>query len=59
MRIVCQQTILLKYHTLFVIFERSANLILSSVANYGALWVKGLNLYASVVFLINLALIDI
>ena len=24
MRIVCQQTILMKYHTLFVIFEKAA-----------------------------------
>ena len=26
MRIVCQQTILIKYHTLFVIFEKAAKL---------------------------------
>ena len=36
MRIVCQQTILMKYHALFVIFENEAkqNLLLSSAANY-------------------------
>ena len=33
MRIVCLQTILMKYHALLVIFEKSANLKLSSVAN--------------------------
>ena len=26
MRIVCQQTILMKYHTLFVIFEKSSEI---------------------------------
>ena len=41
MRIVCQQTFLMKYHALFVIFEKRQNLKLSSAANYsGALWVK-------------------
>ena len=34
MRIVCQQTILMKYHALFVIFEKRQNLKLSSAANY-------------------------
>ena len=28
MRIVCQQTILLKYHALFVIFEKAANFLI-------------------------------
>ena len=32
MRIVCQQTILMKYHGLFVIFEKAANLKLLSAA---------------------------
>ena len=35
MRIVCQQTILMKYHVLFVIFEKRQNLKLSSAANLG------------------------
>ena len=34
MRIVCQQTILMKYHALFVIFEKVAKLKFSSAANY-------------------------
>ena len=34
MRIVCQQTILMKYHALFVSLEKGANLKLSSAANY-------------------------
>ena len=34
MRIVCQQTILMKYYALFVIFEKAAKLKLSSAANY-------------------------
>ena len=34
MRIVCQQTILMKYHALFVIFEKQQHLKLSSAANY-------------------------
>ena len=35
MRIVCQQTILMKYHALFAIFEtKQQNLKLSSAANY-------------------------
>ena len=34
MRIVWRQTILMKYHALFVIFEKAANLKLSSAANY-------------------------
>ena len=35
MRIVCQQTILVEYHALFVIFEKNSNnLKLSSAANY-------------------------
>ena len=33
MRIVCQQTILTKYHALFVYFEKAAKLKLSSNAN--------------------------
>ena len=33
MRIVCQQTILMKYHALFVIFEKQQNLKLLSAAN--------------------------
>ena len=42
MRIVCQQTILMKYHALFVIFEKWQNLQLSSAAKIigGALWVN-------------------
>ena len=32
--IVYQQTILMKYHALFVIFEKQQNLKLSSAANY-------------------------
>ena len=34
MRIVCQQTILMKSHALFVIFEKQQNLKLSSAENY-------------------------
>ena len=34
MRSVCQQKILMKYHALFVIFEKAAQLKLSSAANY-------------------------
>ena len=34
MRIVCQQTILMKYHALFVIFDKAAKFELSSAANY-------------------------
>ena len=34
MRIVCQQTILMKYHALFVIFEKVAKFDLSFAANY-------------------------
>ena len=30
----------MNYHTVFDIFERAANLKLSSAANYGALWAK-------------------
>ena len=33
-RIVCQQTILLKYHALFVILKNGQNLKLSSATNY-------------------------
>ena len=33
MRIVCQQTILMKYHALFVILKKRQNLKLSSAAN--------------------------
>ena len=32
--VLCQQTILTKYHALFVIFEKAANLKLSSAATY-------------------------
>ena len=34
MRNVCQQPILMKYHAIFVIFEKAVNLKLSSAANY-------------------------
>ena len=34
MIVVCQQTILMKYHALFVIYEKAANLKLLSAANY-------------------------
>ena len=34
MRIVCQQTILMKFYALFVIFEKAANLKLSPAVNY-------------------------
>ena len=35
MQIVCQQTIMMKYHALFVIFEKKKqNVKLSSAANY-------------------------
>ena len=34
MRIVCQQTILMKYHALFVIFEKATKFKLSSAAKY-------------------------
>ena len=34
MRILCQQTILVKYHALFVTFEKAANMKLSSAAYY-------------------------
>ena len=41
MRIVCQQTILMKYHVLFVIFEKQQNLKVLSAANYRrALWIN-------------------
>ena len=33
-RIVCQQTILMKYHALFIIFEKQQNLKPSSAAYY-------------------------
>ena len=33
MRIVCKQTILMKYHALFVFFEKQQNLKLSSAAD--------------------------
>ena len=44
MRIVCQQTILMKYHALLVIFENAAkfeNCRLLQIIG-GALWVKDL-----------------
>ena len=34
MRIVCQQTILMKYHALFDNFEKAAKFELSSASNY-------------------------
>ena len=34
MRIVCQQTILMKYHALFFIFEKVEKIKFSSAANY-------------------------
>ena len=34
MRIVCQQTILMKYHALVVTFEKQQNIKLPSAANY-------------------------
>ena len=34
MRIVCQQTILMKYYALFVIFEKAAKFEMSSAAIY-------------------------
>ena len=34
MRIVCQQTILMKYHDLFVIFEKAARFEIVAAANY-------------------------
>ena len=34
MRIVCQQTILMKYHALCVIFEKAAKFEIVSAANY-------------------------
>ena len=37
MRIVCQQTILMKYHALFVTFEKAAKF---EVVVGGALWVN-------------------
>ena len=41
MRIVCQQSILMKYHALFVIFEKSANWNCRPLQIIGgALWVK-------------------
>ena len=39
MRIVCQQIILIKYHTLFVIFEKAAKFERLQIIG-GALWVK-------------------
>ena len=43
MRIVCQQTILMKYHALFVIFEKSSNIINCRLLQIigGAFWVNG------------------
>ena len=42
MRIVCQQTILMKYHALFVIFEISSKIFNCRLLQIigGALWVK-------------------
>ena len=37
MRMICQQTILMKYHALLVIFEKAAKLL--QIIG-GALWVK-------------------
>ena len=41
MRIVCKQTILIKYHVLFVIFEKAAKfeIVVCQIVG-GALWVK-------------------
>ena len=43
MRIVCQQTILMNYHALFVIFEKAANFLNCRLLQIkgGALRVKG------------------
>ena len=42
MRIVCQQTILMKYHALLLFLKKRQNLKISSAANYR--WpLKGLN----------------
>ena len=40
MRIVCSQTILMKYHTLFVIFEKAAKFEICRLLQIigGALW---------------------
>ena len=40
MRIVCQQTILMKYHSLFVIFEKAAKFEIVVCCN---LWVNKLH----------------
>ena len=44
MRIVCQQTILMKYHALFVILKKRQNSELSSAAIIGG--ALGVNLFA-------------
>ena len=43
MRIVCQQTILMKYHALFDIFEKSGKILNCCLLQIigGPLWVKG------------------
>ena len=40
MRIVCQQSILMKYHALFVIFEKTAKFQVCRLLQSGALRVK-------------------
>ena len=53
MRIVCQQTILMKYHALFVIFEKAQNFkcrLLQILG--GALKVKIIFQYLKIVFVI-------
>ena len=47
MRIVCQQTILMKYHALFVIFEKSSKILNCRLLQIigGALWVNGKNVF--------------
>ena len=44
MRIVCQQTILMKYHALFVIFEKSGKILNCRLLQIigGFLWIKNL-----------------
>ena len=46
MRIVCQQTILMKYHALFVIFEEASKFLRLLQIIGGALRVKLVNLWA-------------
>ena len=48
MRIVCKQTILMKYHALFVSFEKSSKILKCPLLQIvgGTLWVKSLSLLA-------------